>query len=606
MTSPFSNSIKSVVISLVMFTMTFQVHGAEDPLQFDWPQSWTVFGPFNDNTSMAPAESLKKIPMSITLKENTVQAIQVQQKKHTLDFIKVFAKDGVDHPIQVGEKAIIFAKIKVNASGELYAGAGADWWMKWMIDGKEVMSTMETGNGRAPYSFTNHVIRTQLTPGEHVISAVVKSGSNGWKLISHGGEESVWKALDKAEVDKASVKNRIAEREMRIQRNSRLKIVMFGSSVAYGYGATDMFGWGNRLGERLKKRNWNYVNKSIGGDNTSLILSRIDEDLLAEDPDVMILGLSLANEGIQGGNKGKTYQGFIRNMKKIIQICRQNDIIPVIANCYPNKSYKKNHYQYVKKFNEDLSNWSVYSIDLMGAIDNGLGQWVEGYYKDAGHPNDLGHEEMTRSVPVSVFDSLISSELESIIPTPSWSQSIAEAKCVWSCMADRPLHSNTIGFEIRWSEKTKPTTLTALGPWILECDRDGYLICREGKKKLSSSKTLKLKRDGEFGTAQIALSYSYGRQTLTLFLDGETVDFTVGHHEIEQFQLTSVKEDLQYRNAFWYYAAQTSSQLDSMFETKRISKSSLALYAPLDDQVLADEAPLLNLAPTELGFVQVR
>ena len=604
MRSCYSHSVKLGCLLLAMLTMTLQLHAAENRIEFDWPQSWTVFGPFDGDMSTAPAEGLKEIPKSITLKNETAYPMEVQLEKNTLDFIKVFSKDGVDHPIQVGEKAIIFAKIKANASGELYGGAGADWWMKWMVDGREVMSTMKTGNGRSPYSFTNHVISTELTPGEHLISAVVKSGSNGWKLVSHGGEASAWKALDDAEVEKAAIKKRIAERGMRIQRNSRLKIVMFGSSVAHGYGATDMFGWGNRLGERLKERNWDYVNKSIGGDNTSLILARIDEDLLAEDPDVVIMGLSLANEGIQGGKKGSVYQGFIKNMKKIIQICRQNDIIPVIANCYPNKSYKENHYQYVKKFNEDLSNWPVYSIDLMGAIDNGVGQWVEGYYKDAGHPNDLGHEEMTRAVPVSVFDALISSELEAILPTPAWSQAIAEAKGVWSCMADRPLHSNTIGFEVRWSAKTKPAVLATLGPWSLKCDGEGQVICLQGRESLVANKVLKIERQGTHGTAQIALSYSYGRQTLTLYVDGETVDFPVGHHEMEEFQLTSVKEDLQYRNAFWYYSAQTASQLRSMFETKRISKSSLALYVPLDDQVIADEAPLLNLAPTELGFVQ--
>ena len=80
--------------------------------------------------------------------------------------------------------------------------------------------------------------------------------------------------------------------------------------------------------------------------------------------------------------------------------------MPVIANCYPNNAYGAKHYAYIKKFNEELNRWNIASIDLLGAVNDGTGHWQADTWKDAGHPNDLGHTEMFYSIPPSLFDNL--------------------------------------------------------------------------------------------------------------------------------------------------------------------------------------------------------
>lgn len=571
-----------------------------------WPQQWLVFGPFAEDIKLEKVD-WKAYPEKGTLEiqGKTFKAHEVKAGKGEIDFRKVFSKPSSERALKAGEQALIFGIAQSDASGMLYAGVGADWWLDWRVQGQRVVSTLAHGNGRQALSYSNHAFKVDVDRGDVLFSGLVKSGSLGWKLKVGGGSESAWKVLDDAELERQKRLEEIVKRGERILENSRMKLVIFGSSVAHGYGAKNSYGWGNRLAEQLRKRNWEVVNRSIGGDNTSLILARIHRDLIPEKPDVVVIGLSLANEGIQGGKKGQTYRGFIKNMKKIIQICRKNGITPVVANCYPNDSYKALHYDYVKKFNEDLETWPIYSIDLMGAIDDGQGRWVKGYAKDAGHPNDLGHEEMTRAVPLSVFDGLIEDGLEDLVLSPMWSGALGERHQHWECVADRQCHSNTVGFEMRVSKALKHAPLMSLGPWSLAL-KNGKIECRQYGQILPLGQSFSLREKDGYWLSQLALVYSYGRQSLSLYVDGQVEEHTVDHLEMDTFSLYPRSSEHQLRNAFWYYSARSKRQLDLLFGSRRVAKSSLALLAPLDDQVFAPEAPLLNLAPTDMGFVEVK
>jgi hypothetical protein len=347
------------------------------------------------------------------------------------------------------------------------------------------------------------------------------------------------------------------------------------------------------------------VNKSIGGDKTSFLLARIDRDLLSEDPDVVIIGLSLANEGIKGKNKSQVYRSYVKNMKKLIQICRKNDIIPVISNCYPNDDYSEEEYAYVNKFNEELSTWPVYSIDLMGAMDNGVGKWVDGYQTDAGHPNDIGHEEMTRAVPHSVFDGLIGSEYLDIKPTKVWTSAIEIGDLDWlTAVADRELHSNTIGFEVKLNQlPMEDNTIAKLGKWNIVASKKGKIYVSDKNKMLIQPLNM-AKNDAGSWVAKVSLGYSYVRKELSLCINDQISKCMTTHEDIRFYKLgLNMGSDLSFRNAFWYYSSLPFYSITSIFESGRISKSSLALFAPLDDGVVVDDVPFLNLAPTELGFV---
>jgi hypothetical protein len=94
--------------------------------------------------------------------------------------------------------AYCYAQIDAPQDGALYVNAGADWFMRWYLDGVGVYDTMQTGNGRSPKDLTTHAFELPLKKGKHVICVMVKPGSKGWSLASLGAFSAKPKADLKA------------------------------------------------------------------------------------------------------------------------------------------------------------------------------------------------------------------------------------------------------------------------------------------------------------------------------------------------------------------------------------------------------------------------
>jgi lysophospholipase L1-like esterase len=573
-------------------------------IDFNWPNTWVVFGPLPQTANVEEFLSLRNAPSSLEIAGKTYKPRSVEATQGKIDFGRLFKDNGDISEINENDQVLIFGMFTAPQSGKFYAGSGGDWWMRWSLDGQEILSTLEHGNQTGTFNYTNHSMRAEVQKGEHLLSALIKSGSGGWKVFGGGGNEAARTALEKAEQE-ALVRLKLEqEREARILKNSRMKVAIFGSSVAKGYGADKEYGWANRWGEILKTKNWDYVNKSIGGDNTSKLLSRIDIDILSEHPDVVVIGLSLANEGIRGKNPLSVYRGYVKNLKKIIQILHKNNIVPIISNGYPHGAYTPEQYQFAQKFNEELALWPVYSIDLMGAMDDGQGRWLMEFTKDAGHPNSAGHEEMTRAIPATMLDSVWNVDLPSIVPAKSWTSLVtAQGQAHFQCQADRELHSSTFGFEVQLPDNAQGDVLLAKSEvWTCELNIQGAKrsieLVHQGQHlalDIPNSKELR-----------IAISTSYGREELSLWLNGKATKMKFTRSPLQNFHVygnVTEKTNLKFRNVFLYYSALSDNILNKMFSTARVPMSSLALYAPCDDSILAAGIPLINLAPSEISLL---
>ena len=182
------------------------------------------------------------------------------------------------------------------------------------------------------------------------------------------------------------------------------KIVFFGSSVSFGSGATSDHGWAYRLTQRLTS--YTCVNKSIGGNTTVSLINRFYTDVVPENPSIVVIGLSLANEGLQGADKDGVYNQYINNMHTLVAMCRKMGYAVIVTGAYPNDGYTALEYQYIKQANKVLENSDFPYINFLGAVDDGIGHWRSGMASDAGHPNDIGHEALSRTFPQSIFDRL--------------------------------------------------------------------------------------------------------------------------------------------------------------------------------------------------------
>ena len=103
------------------------------------------------------------------------------------------------------------------------------------------------------------------------------------------------------------------------------KMLISGSSVCAGAGAINYFGWSQMLQEKLKN-SYDISNISIGGTNTIdwKIKMKKQSDFWksfpTSKPDVILISLSLANEGIYF-NIEKYKKQFLEGLREIASIC---------------------------------------------------------------------------------------------------------------------------------------------------------------------------------------------------------------------------------------------------------------------------------------------
>ena len=530
----------------------------------------------------------------------------------SLIFLKLFSlnKKKIDRKLE-GSVVYGFAEMDIKEAKTYKIGASADWWMQWFVDGKMVYSTIPKGNNAWNYSIVDHTFDVDLKPGKHTVAFMVKSGSRGWQLRSAGGELYQKLApLEKQRLGVLKLRN-LEERKRKTQQifenagiNRHMKLVVYGSSVARGAGAKNSYGWAAMLKDALEKRGgWSVVNKSIGGDNTTKLLGRFKTDLLPEKPDVVVIGLSLANEGLRGSEPESIYKKYRRNMRKLVQLCHKNHIIPVITNCYPNGSYTDAQYSYIKNFNTELSRWNVASIDFLGATDNGFGRWNKGSWKDNGHPNDIGHREMFYSIPLSMFDFLIDQNYKLLASGKGWLHCNSGGKsAVLEYKPEYPPHSFSISFNFLCPILPKQDSVIAgVDNNLLILSRRGKMIyqTKDGKKAVSK-KCIKANQ-----SITVGVCHDYLENTTRLYLNGklegsikESLSPSIFYLGGSENKGTCVS---QYRNFLLYRSCLRGDQLSELVAEK-ISHSSLELYSPLTDSALSKKYFLENLAPTQAAF----
>ncbi len=198
--------------------------------------------------------------------------------------------------------------------------------------------------------------------------------------------------------------------------NNPRRIAIWGSSVANGTG-DELWkgGYAGRLKELLESRGWEVFNQSHPGDNTTTIQSRFEPGdtpdaaaryLTVVDPDYVVIGLSLGNDGIAqcqlGQTKGCTrtateaeavFERFASGLQQLITRVRAAGMTPVVTLPYARLDFSEREYGFTRRMNLLINSWDVPSVNLLGAIDDGQGRWGRGLWADPFHPNAAGHEE---------------------------------------------------------------------------------------------------------------------------------------------------------------------------------------------------------------------
>ncbi|MGH8750152.1 MAG: arylesterase [Burkholderiales bacterium] len=105
-------------------------------------------------------------------------------------------------------------------------------------------------------------------------------------------------------------------------------ILVFGDSLASGYGLPQDLSWVNLLRQRLQQHYPDYIviNASISGETSRGGVSRIETSLEAHQPDILILELG-GNDGLRGNSIENTRD----NLKAIIKACARHGTKVLLA-----------------------------------------------------------------------------------------------------------------------------------------------------------------------------------------------------------------------------------------------------------------------------------
>jgi hypothetical protein len=180
--------------------------------EIGWPRTWQVVGPLPADAPPLTEEQLREIPRTLTVGEteftpypvevvtttnminghlviggSSVQLIALSETApgRTPDFANAPKKLNGNVPLS----AYLFATVDCPADGYLYINAGADWHMRWFVDGEALHDGLKEGKTG---QVDAHRFTARVKKGRHVVAALVKPGSSGWQVTSIGafGEKS--------------------------------------------------------------------------------------------------------------------------------------------------------------------------------------------------------------------------------------------------------------------------------------------------------------------------------------------------------------------------------------------------------------------------------
>lgn len=384
------------------------------------------------------------------------------------------------------------------------------------------------------------------------------------------------------------------------QSSNPKKIVVLGSSVAAGwvtsyqekYDFQD--GYAARLGRLLEPAGWQVVNISIPGYDTRASIRRFAEDVLPLDPDFVLIGLSMANEGLVTGNPDSVSRQYESGIRQLIRLCDDNSVIPVVGLCYSNDNYTAEQYGYLKRMNILINSLGIPCINLLGALNDGNGHFPAGCTFDPGHPDDLGHEELFYAFVPDLFDAIGAGKKAPDLSAGK-EGSVTLGKTVEfgkiSYIPSNVMHSFSFGFAFK--DPGTGVVATLLLPNTVHeiiLDEDGYLVYQTKEGSIMTGFHLPPDQWNE-----VMLTHSYLPMKTDLYINGIFSGRLEEQLEPVGFMLGSNPDKTTSRDLLIYRGALNPEEISALHSGKLIH-ASLEVYSPLNDTNLYPGSALANEA----------
>ncbi len=178
-----------------------------------------------------------------------------------------------------------------------------------------------------------------------------------------------------------------------------------------------MQGWAAHLADSLnQKYGHQVINISKAGANISTTIARFLQFVKPESPDIVIIALSLGNEGFAQcpvHQRRSLQRKFELGLQQLIKMTQEIGAMPILAGVYPHNNYESEHQRMLWDTHKRMLNWGVPVLNWLADLDDGYGHWKSGISFDPAHPNTIGHQIMYEAIAQDVFD-ISKTELEKI------------------------------------------------------------------------------------------------------------------------------------------------------------------------------------------------
>lgn len=158
-------------------------------------------------------------------------------------------------------------------------------------------------------------------------------------------------------------------------------LLVFGDSLAAGYGLPQGAGWVHLLEQRIEKQGYDYkvINASISGETATGGRQRIGPALATHRPEIVILELG-ANDGL----RGQPLSGIEQNLAAIIQACREQGARVLLVGVQIPPNYGARYAQGLQAIYPTLA--KRYRLPLVPFLLEGFAQRREFFQADGLHP----------------------------------------------------------------------------------------------------------------------------------------------------------------------------------------------------------------------------
>lgn len=176
------------------------------------------------------------------------------------------------------------------------------------------------------------------------------------------------------------------------------KIVCIGDSITYGFPYGEEASWTRMLAEAT---GFLVINRGINGNTTGDMLDRFSRDVLAYNPDYVI---------IMGGANDIAWRESIDritwNLEEMVNLAAGHGIKVIFGLPTPFS------YQEFEARLGRVRNWMIkhaaekdlQTIDFYGAFFNDQGDLLEDLLLDEAHPTREGYRRMFEAIPAGIFD----------------------------------------------------------------------------------------------------------------------------------------------------------------------------------------------------------